>query len=230
MKKTLLAFMLCVPAFGSYSLSFIEGNIRRLNPYMHPEKVASFAAYIRDASDRYEIDPSVLVAISFQESSFRENLPEGPAGELGVCQIQKYWVYDPRFVREFGRVTFRKLSSTRFNYLVAAWILDQARNQYGDDAVTPFWTYYNSAILKYRLAYFKRVVRHLSKLSLLEVHTPIRRIRRTHDPLLYGYFPKEDGPGIQYPGTSGGERRGNFPGPATCSQGVPARSRRVQRG
>lgn len=234
MKKTLTAMFFCATAFSStYDARVIEGNLRRLNPSMHSSKVELFAGYIKAASERYDVDPTILVAISFQESSFRENLPEGAAGELGVCQVQKYWVYDPRFIREFGWIQEQHLASSEFNYLAAAWILDQVRTQYGDnDATTPYWSYYNSVTPRYRVAYFKRVMRHLSKLSLYDVKESKTRRKvggSIENAVLFSDFPEEDGSWVYNYGSSRSQRREHIPRLATCSQSVPLRPRRVQR-
>lgn len=213
-------------------MSVIQTNILRLAPTMKESRAHEFASYIFDASTKYQIDPAVLVAISFQESSFRENLPEGAAGEVGVCQVLKSWIADARFKREFGRLTIAKLAATRFNYIAAAWILAQVRDQYGDD-VAPFWSYYNSATLRHRVAYFKRVAKHLAKLSMYDgrEYRPRKSFSnggKNEDEVLPGYLPKIQRPRSLDAGTS--RDSGPREWIAVGCQSLPPRPPRVQRG
>lgn len=149
----------------------LKRQIKLVQPFLKEKKYTEYAVGIYRASLRYGIAPHTLIAIIKQESAFRENLPEGKAGELGIAQIRKNWIQNPHFRREFKRATIADLHSPAWSFMFAAWILKDLRTSVRQSQ-TPYWTFYNSRALKHRMAYLKRVGRYL---SAIETGTPVYR-------------------------------------------------------
>lgn len=142
----------------------IAKKIRLVQPFLPEKKYAQYAAGIYRASMRYGIEPEVLISIVKQESSFRENLPEGKAGETGIAQIRKNWLNNPRFRKEFKHATIAHLHTPAWSFLFAAWILRDLKDSVSQSQ-TPYWTFYNSRVLKARMKYSSRVGRFLSAIE-----------------------------------------------------------------
>lgn len=166
----------------------IAKNIRHIHPNLSYDKALQYGRGILRASIRYGIDSNLLVSIAHQESAFRENLPEGKAGELGICQIRKMWVNNPMFQKEFGKIPERELLNPSRNFLFAAWILKDLRES-RKDGVIPYWSYYNANKFQHRFKYFKLVNRFLSAITLNKPVEPLRRVATTWDP---GKLPKKE--------------------------------------
>jgi hypothetical protein len=146
----------------------IAHGISVVQPHLTDAEYVSYAMAIHRASRKYAVHPSVLISITQQESGFRANLPEGPAGEIGICQIIKSWLKNPNLVREFGTLTTEELSKPSTSFKVAAWILSELK----DSALSgplPFWSFYNSREFKNRFKYFQKVSKNL---SALRKHAP----------------------------------------------------------
>lgn len=137
-----------------------------LKPSLSKEKALAIALGARQAAKRYGVDPFVLLSIAFQESTFRTNLPKGPAGELGMCQVLFSWSTNRAFRKEFGRRTEADFNVPSNSFLYAAWILDTVRTERGINGALPSWTYYNGYSLKARRIYFGRILRHLATTQL----------------------------------------------------------------
>jgi hypothetical protein len=144
-------------------------QIARLIAFVQPglsiSKYFEYAYGIHVASETYAIDPVLLIAITHQETSFRENLPEGRAGELGICQIRKIWLRHRDFRKEFGNATLDDLRSPSKSFLFAAWILRDLKNIGRSSRTLPYWCYYNSVMFENRLKYFVSVNRTLVTLK-----------------------------------------------------------------
>lgn len=144
----------------------IAHGISVVQPNLSDAEYVSYAIGIHRAAKRYGVHPSVLISITQQESGFRANLPEGPAGELGICQIIKSWLKNPNFVAHFGVMSPAELKKPSTSFRVAAWILADLK----DSALAgplPFWSFYNSRTFKNRFKYFLKVTRNLSVLRKL---------------------------------------------------------------
>ncbi|MBI1859614.1 MAG: transglycosylase SLT domain-containing protein [Deltaproteobacteria bacterium] len=126
-------------------------------PNLPSQKYFEYAYGINVASLVYGIDPVLLIAITHQETSFRENLPVGRAGEIGICQIRKAWLRNPAFIKEFGRAKVADLRNPIKSFLFAAWILRDLKALERPSRTLPFWCYYNSTQFENRLKYFLSV-------------------------------------------------------------------------
>jgi hypothetical protein len=146
----------------------IAHGISVVQPNLSDAEYVSFAMAIHRASKRYGVHPSVLISITQQESGFRANLPEGPAGELGICQIIKSWLKNPNFIAHFGVLTPSDLKKPATSFRVAAWILADLKET-ALAGPLPFWSFYNSREFKNRFKYFLKVTRNL---STLRKHAP----------------------------------------------------------
>lgn len=140
----------------------VAEEIHRLAPHLGANRVRTHAASILRASLRYHVEPQIMVAITFQESSFRENLPEGAAGELGICQIRKAWLAESSFRSEFPKATEASLKRSETSFTYEAWILSKYKRK-GDRM--PYWSRYNSSNPEARSVYISLVNRHLRKLG-----------------------------------------------------------------
>jgi len=144
--------------------SAVSNAIRRVRPSLPKEKVWSYAKAIAVASETYQVDPFTLVAIAYQESSFRENLPEGKAGEIGMLQIRKIWLKHSKFRKAFKGATVQDLNTPEKAFVFAAWILNGLK-QSSCKKKLPYWTYYNARKFNNRFTYYLRVKRHLSSIE-----------------------------------------------------------------
>lgn len=145
-------------------LKNIQNAIKGVKPRLEDSKVERYANAIQKAANKFGIDPLTLVVIAHQESSFRENLPEGPAGELGMLQIRKNWIENPKLKRQFKNIKVGDLKNPERAFEIAAWILSDLKRSRGKGKL-PFWTYYNAKKLKNRLQYYVRVKRHLAAIE-----------------------------------------------------------------
>ncbi len=144
----------------------VAHGISVVQPNLSDAEYVSLAIGIHRAAKRYGIHPSVLISITQQESGFRANLPEGPAGEIGICQILKSWLRNPKLVKHFGRMTIAELKKPATSFKVAAWILADLKDS-SLSGPLPFWSFYNSREFKNRFKYFLKVTRNLSNLRKL---------------------------------------------------------------
>ena len=163
----------------------IARAIRVVQPSLSDAQYITYAVAIQRAAKRYGIHASVLISIAQQESGFRTNLPEGPAGEIGICQVIKRWLRNPNFVREFGHLTVADLNKPATSFKVAAWILADLR----DSALSgplPYWTYYNSREFKNRFKYYLKVSRNVAALKhqASDVYTDTVLVAQAQKPLV----------------------------------------------
>jgi hypothetical protein len=141
----------------------IANAINMLNPILDEGKYLEYAVGIHHASTKYGIDPMVLIAIAQQETGFRENLPEGKAGEIGIIQIRKMWLKNPQFFREFKKQSIADLKKPAKSFLFAAWILKGLQGTTSKGSL-PYWSYYNSVRFENRFKYFLAVNRNIATL------------------------------------------------------------------
>lgn len=157
------------------SVAKIGKAIHQLHPNLAEHKYLQYAVGIYRASVRYALDPNLLVAIAHQETSFRENLPEGKAGELGICQIRKIWIDNPKFRKEFPAAQKGDLLNPEKSFLFAAWILSDLRKSVKNHTI-PYWSYYNAVSFGPRLRYYIAVNRYLSAIRTGKSTTTRSRI------------------------------------------------------
>jgi Transglycosylase SLT domain len=170
----LLAVTLVPPASFGHNFSMspqqlaevmkVAHAISVVNPTLDDSKYLEYASGIYKASQRYGIDPTVLIAITQQETGFRENLPEGKAGEIGIIQIRKNWLKQPRFAREFKKQSVKDLSKPAKSFMYAAWILKELKESVSKSTL-PYWSYYNSVRFENRFKYFLAVNRNIASLK-----------------------------------------------------------------
>ena len=142
----------------------IAHAIAAVQPRLPEPKYIEYAMGIYRAAKKYGVRPSLLIAITYQETSFREKLPEGRAGELGITQILKRWLNNPKFRAEFKNADHRTMRKPSKSFLYSAWILAELKQTVQPDAL-PYWSYYNAVSFEPRLRYYSRVNRHLEKIK-----------------------------------------------------------------
>jgi soluble lytic murein transglycosylase-like protein len=138
--------------------------IRALNPRLDDKKYVEYALGVFRAAKRFDLDPHLLIAIAQQETGFREALPEGAAGEIGICQIRKNWVKHKKFAAELGNPTIADMRIPSKSFMMAAWILKDLQRSEREKSV-PYWAYYNARRFENRFKYYLLVNRHLSVLK-----------------------------------------------------------------
>ncbi len=156
--------------------------IQFIQPGLSEAQARRYAKSIYRAARAYEIDPLLLIAIARQETSFRQDMPEGRAGERGICQILKSWRNKKLFRREFGQVSLNDLDNPYKSFLYAAWILSDLKKSSKRASVKgslPYWSYYNARNFESRLKYFVSVNRHLVSLRTrgLAARTRIAKVQ-----------------------------------------------------
>jgi hypothetical protein len=142
----------------------IARAIAIVQPFLDDTKLMEYGLGIYRAAKKYDIDPTILIAIAQAETSFRENMAEGAAGEIGICQIRKMWLKHRKFKAEFKSPTLKDLKKPAKNFMMAAWILKDLKDRGGNSRTIPFWSYYNSVRFENRFKYFLMVNKHISKL------------------------------------------------------------------
>ena len=142
----------------------IARAISVVRPNLDDGKYLSYALGIYRASLKYNVEPSVLIAITQQETGFREDLPEGKAGELGICQVLKGWLKNPRFKSEFKTAKVKDFHRPGKSFLFAAWILADLKNRITKGSL-PYWSYYNATRFHNRFKYFLSVNKYVALLK-----------------------------------------------------------------
>jgi hypothetical protein len=140
-----------------------------VQPFLEEGKYLEYAWGIFKASQHYSIEPEVLISITEQETNFREDLPEGAAGERGICQIRKTWLKNKKFRKEFKKATVRDLHHPSKSFLFAAWILKGLKDQVSSNTL-PYWSYYNSVKFENRMKYFLAVNKSIAALKRYEAY------------------------------------------------------------
>ena len=138
-----------------------------VQPHLDDGRYITYALGIYRASMRYNVEPSVLIAITQQETGFRENLPEGRAGELGICQVLKSWLKNPRFRAEFRKATEKDFRNPAKSFAFAAWILSDLKTRINKGSL-PYWSFYNANQFHNRFKYFLAVNRYVAALKKKE--------------------------------------------------------------
>jgi len=142
----------------------IARAISVVRPNLEDAKYLEYGLGIYRASRRYNVEPSVLIAITQQETGFREGLPEGKAGELGICQILKNWLKNPRFRAEFRNAREKDFASPAKSFMFSAWILSDLKNRITTGSL-PYWSFYNANKFHNRFKYFMAVNRYVAALK-----------------------------------------------------------------
>jgi len=137
----------------------IARAISVVRPNLEDGKYLEYGLGIYRASRRYNVEPSVLIAITQQETAFREGLPEGRAGELGICQVLKSWLKNPRFKAEFRNAREKDFSSPAKSFMFSAWILSDLKTRITSGSL-PYWSFYNANKFHNRFKYFMAVNRY----------------------------------------------------------------------
>ena len=158
----------------------IARAISIVQPYLPENKYVEFSVGIRRASKRYGIEPSILISIVQQETSFREDLPEGPAGELGICQILRDWLDNTKFRNEFPGAKEADFSKPAQSFLFAAWILRELRRQTNTHTL-PYWSYYNATTFENRLKYYVQVNRYVTLLRRYQLYLSASALHMTQE-------------------------------------------------
>lgn len=142
----------------------ISKNVGLAKPSLPDSKKLEYAVGIFKASKKFGIQPNLLIAIAAQETSFREDLPEGKAGEFGIVQIRKIWVKNPKLRRHFKNIKLKDLNVPEKAFSFAAWILNDLRRSAPKSSI-PFWSFYNARGFEPRFKYFLAVNQKLSYLN-----------------------------------------------------------------
>ena len=131
------AMALAVTAFVMWSVTrlafgevgYLPTVITTLQPDMEPERANRLAVVFNEAADWYNIEPRLLVAIAFRESSLREDVERhqrrGKLGEGGLMQVHG------AALRVRPADCTRELIGARCQVMTGAAWLSEARRQCG---------------------------------------------------------------------------------------------------
>ncbi len=86
------------------------------------------AMCFKEAGERYGINPYLLKAIAYTESSLRPNI-ESPTKDIGLMGINRSWL--PIFSRKFG-ITESDVWNPCMNVNLGAWVLASNMRVYGN--------------------------------------------------------------------------------------------------
>jgi hypothetical protein len=142
----------------------ISKNISLAKSSLPDSKKLEYALGIFKASKTFNIPSNLLIAIASQETSFREDLPEGKAGEFGITQIRKIWIANPKLRKNFRLAKVKDLMNPEKAFLYAAWILKDLK-EHAPKSSIPFWSFYNAKGFKPRFKYFLAVNQKISYLN-----------------------------------------------------------------
>lgn len=142
----------------------IARAIQVVNKRLEDHKYLEYSVGIYRAAIRYNIEPSVLIAITQQETGFRENLPEGRAGEQGICQVLKSWLQNTKFKAEFRGAKPNDFHRPSKAFQFAAWILSDLKSRISKGTL-PYWSFYNANKFHNRFKYFLAVNRYIAMLK-----------------------------------------------------------------
>lgn len=142
----------------------IARAIQVVNTRLEDHKYLEYSVGIYRAAIKYNIEPSVLIAITQQETGFRENLPEGKSGERGICQVLKDWLQNSKFREEFKNAKLSDFSRPSKAFQIAAWILSDLKIRISKGTL-PYWSFYNANKFHNRFKYFLAVNRYIAMLK-----------------------------------------------------------------
>lgn len=149
--------------------------IKAVQPYLGETKLMEYGLGIYRAAIRYDIDAAVLIAIHQQETAFRENLPEGRAGEHGISQIRKMWLNQAAFKKHFKNPKIADLHNPAKSFMMSAYILKDLKNRLSKGKTLPYWSYYNAVRFENRFKYYVAVNRNLAALRKFQQTAEIDR-------------------------------------------------------
>lgn len=142
----------------------ISKSVALAKPSLPDSKKLEYAVGVFKASKQFKIAPNLLIAIAAQETSFREDLPEGKAGEFGIVQIRKNWMLNAKLRKQFKTAKTKDLLNPEKAFLYAAWILKDLRDTAPKSSI-PFWSFYNARGFQPRFRYFLSVNQKLAYLN-----------------------------------------------------------------
>lgn len=142
----------------------ISKNIELAKPSLPDSKKLEYAVGIYKASREFGVSSNLLIAIAAQETSFREDLPEGRAGEFGIVQIRKNWMRNKHFRKYFKKAKTVDLMDPEKAFRYAAWILKDLKDNSPQGAI-PYWSYYNARKFQPRFRYYLSVNQKLAYLN-----------------------------------------------------------------
>lgn len=153
MKKTFLLLLITAVIFGViYSETL---NAEDNDTFIDEE----YVAICEEVGDEYGIAPELLEAIIEHESAGQPNATN-ELGCVGLCQI-RYGVH----VTRMQKLGLHDIYNPRTNITLAADILNECRQRYGDDLMMTLMCYSGTshAILKAKAGYFSDYAIEVSK-------------------------------------------------------------------
>lgn len=132
-------------------------NILTLSPKYHDAK--ELGAHLKFVGETFKIDSKILIAIAFQESSFK--LDAINDSDLGLFQLNYYH----QIVRKGKAYSIQEVKDNwRLNAILAASYLRECMVYNKNPKMAP-WVCYHSFTPEKALLYEQSVKRHLSKLK-----------------------------------------------------------------
>lgn len=145
-----------------FDIPTIAYYIQVLSPRLPDTQVQELANAYYLMSLLNDIDPKIIVAIAFQENSFR--LSGISSNDIGHMQINYYW----QIVRKkrINEITIEDLNDDwHLNIQLAIEHLKDCKQRHPESSSFPWWSCYNSPKPKHQKIYSHYVKRHLKKLN-----------------------------------------------------------------
>ncbi len=167
MKKILLniIILLCVSLGTAFAGELTPSHLKALKPRLSEFKSKILTDHFNRIGTQYSIDPAILAAIAFQESSFKFSVISG--NDIGLFQLNYYW----QIVKK-GRIneySIEQLSEDwHLNTKLAAEHLDDCKTNHPKDSLFPWWVCFHSRNYKYQKIYNSRISKHLKKLEAVK--------------------------------------------------------------
>lgn len=147
-----------------YSPATIRKYIETLHPKISAERAEELSIFYSGVTREKELDPKLLVAIAFQENSFR--IQGIHNNDIGHMQLNYYWQVVRR--GKAPDLTIEKLDKDwQLNVSLAVEYLEEIRSKYSNRPGDHWWAYYNAYGKTPRKEYEKRIEKHLKKLEAL---------------------------------------------------------------
>lgn len=139
-------------------------------PRVPPKRAAVLAKAYYRASQRYAVDPMVMLTLTTQESRFRSGLEAHWVNrgkvtiDRGIMQVNQVWV--DRWNLDPDRLRY----DDAYNIMVAARILHIIQKQYGGAEPGSWYTRYNSSWPPARAKYTKAIVPFMTAQMAIDLY------------------------------------------------------------
>jgi soluble lytic murein transglycosylase len=94
------------------------------------KKIHRFDRFIEEAAQRYQVDPSIVKAVIWQESKFNP-FARGKAGEIGLMQVREDAAFEWAEAEKMADFQHEEITDPRKNILCGTFYLSKVYKRYG---------------------------------------------------------------------------------------------------